>query len=904
MSISYLALSAVLALEPSASLAPLPQDPPTVSATDVDDEEVDLGEIVVTGQRPRGSVQGDIEPDIVLDAEALRTYGAGNIEELLTALEPLTRSNRGRGDNPPITLLNGRRVSGFREIRGIPFEAIERTEILREEVALTYGYTADQRVVNIVLKPQFDAVTVQGRIGGPTQGGRTSTELEGNYFRIDEGTRYVLDIERSGDSAVFEDEREISRFDREQPFSLAGTVAGLLVPPANDPNGAPVRSELDPRLSALVGSPVTVATVPGSAETGVPSLADFVPGANQAITDDATAFRTLLPRQSGTEISGSVTRDLNSTTSGTVRASIEDTSSYSYLGLPGVTLTIPGGVPGSPFAGDTILYRYLNRPESLDRQVDTLEAEVATVLDGFLGDWRWTFTGNYNLTETETETGRGLNTDPLQEAVTARDPSINPFGPLPANLLPPLADDTARSVSQLLSGEVVFAGDLYELPAGGINTTITVGADTRSLDSESFRSGVDTETSLSRDRARVLANMTLPIAERDGEFLGWIGDLSLNANVGYEELSDFGGLATLGGGVNWSPVEPLSLNASFTLEDGAPSIQQLNNPLVLTPNVQIFDFATGQTVTVTRTDGGNPDLLSDSRTVLRGGFNLRPWSERDLTFSSNYTYQKLEDQVASFPTITPDLEAAFPERFVRDDTGQLISFDARPVNFAEAERQEIRTGLNFSMPFGTPTPQAEGASDRRGGPRAGGRFGGGPGGGFRGGGRGGRGPQQQPGQGRFNISLFHTVRLQDEITIRENLPVIDLLDGGAVGGSGGQPRNEIQLQGGVFRNGFGTFVNANWREGTQVEGGTGGEDLFFSDRTTVNLNAFVDFNQRQSWVERFPFLESARMNIQVQNLFDERQNVTGADGLTPAGYERDRLDPLGRVVSINFRKLF
>jgi hypothetical protein len=892
MSISYLALSAVLALEPTASLAPVPQDPPTASLTEPDDEEVDLGEIVVTGQRPRGSVQGDIEPDIVLDAEALRTYGAGNIEELLTALEPLTRSNRGRGDNPPITLLNGRRVSGFREIRGIPFEAIERTEILREEVALTYGYTADQRVVNIVLKPQFNAVTVQGRIGGPTQGGRTSTELEGNYFRIDQGTRYVLDIERSGDSAVFEDEREIDRFDADRPFSLAGT---------------------------LTGSPLGVVTVPASAENGVPVAADFIPG---AVEDDATAFRTLLPRQSGTEISGSVTRDLNSTTSGTVRASIEDTSSYSYLGLPGVTLTIPGGAPGSPFAEETTLFRYLNRPESLDRQVDTLEAEVATVLDGFFGDWRWTFTGNYTRTETETETGRGLDTRPLQAAVTARDPSINPFGPLPVNLLPPLADDTARSVSQLLSGEVVFAGDLYDLPAGGINTTITVGADTRSLDSESFRSGVDTETSLSRDRARVLANMTLPIAERDGEFLGWIGDLSLNANVGYEELSDFGGLATLGGGVNWSPVEPLSLNASFTLEDGAPSIQQLNNPLVLTPNVQIFDFATGQTVTVTRTDGGNPDLLSDSRTVLRGGFNLRPWSERDLTFSSNYTYQKLEDQVASFPTITPDLEAAFPERFVRDDTGQLISFDARPVNFAEAERQEIRTGLNFSMPFGTPTPQTERGGDGQDGPRTGGRRGGGgrgpgggmgmqgppggggPGGGFRGGGRGGRGAQQQPGQGRFNISLFHTVRLQDEITIRENLPVIDLLDGGAVGGSGGQPRNEIQLQGGVFRNGFGTFVNANWREGTRVDGGTGGQDLFFADRTTVNLNAFVDFNQREAWIERFPFLESARVNIQVQNLFDERQDVTDANGVTPAGYERDRLDPLGRVVSINFRKLF
>jgi len=907
---SALALLAMLPLEATSPPQAAPQQRPPVAAPAVeeDEEEVTLEDIVVTGVRPRGSVQGDIEPDIVLDEEALRTYGAGNIEELLTALEPLTRSSRGRGDNPPITLLNGRRVSGFREIAGIPFEAIERTEILREEVALTYGYSADQRVVNFVLKPRFRALTLQAQLRGPTQGGRTSTEYEANLFRIQEGTRWVFDIEHSNESAIFEDEREIDSFNVGRPFSLAGTVVGSLF-------GA----EIDPRLSALGGSTVSVATADASAGLLPPTLGSFVAGAGQTVPGDANIYRTLLPRTTGTELNGSITRDLNGTTSGTFRASLEDQTSHSFLGLPGLVLNLPAGSPFSPFAGPTTLYRYLDRPDVLDRTVDTLSFEAATVVDGFVGDWRWTFTGEYDRTETETETGRGFDATALQAAINAGDPTVNPFGGLLDGRLVALSD-TARSVSEVLSGEVVLAGDLFELPAGGVNTTLTATLDTRSLDSESLRSGVASETSLSRDRARVLANLTLPIAERGGEFLPGIGDLSINANLGYEELSDFGGLATLGGGVNWGPIEPLSLNASFTLEEGAPSIQQLNNPVVLTPNVQVFDFARGETVTVTRTDGGNADLLADSRTVLRAGFNLRPFAERDLSIQSNYTYSRLEDQVASFPTITPDLEAAFPDRFVRDADNRLIAFDARPVNFAEAERQEVRTGLNFSRAFGTPNPaaaaNAPGAGRRPGGPGGGGgRRGpgggggsftitqGGPGGGG-GGFRRGRGTQQQPGQGRFNVSLFHTLRLQDEITIRDNLPVIDLLDGGAVGGSGGQPRHEIQLQGGVFRNGFGTFVNANWREGTFVDGGPGGETLNFSDRTTVNVNAFVDFNQRTSWVERFGFLRGARMNLQVQNLFDDRLEVTDELGQVPGGYERDRLDPLGRVVSINLRKLF
>ena len=51
-------------------------------------------------------------------------------------------------------MLNGQRISGFRELRDIPTEAIERPN-LSEEVALKYGYRADQSVVNFVLRERF-----------------------------------------------------------------------------------------------------------------------------------------------------------------------------------------------------------------------------------------------------------------------------------------------------------------------------------------------------------------------------------------------------------------------------------------------------------------------------------------------------------------------------------------------------------------------------------------------------------------------------------------------------------------------------------------------------------------------------------------------------------------------------
>jgi len=834
-------LLALASLDPNAdtaTTAPVaaPQtQTPAVPAIE-DQEAYDLGEIQAVSTKRRGAALGDYEPELVLDEEQLKAYGASSIQELMTLLEPVTRSSRG---GSPVFLVNGRRISGFQEIRGIPPEAIERTEILPEETALSYGYSADQRVVNFVLKANFRSLTMQASVRRPDEGGRTVSDLESNILRIAGKQRTTLDLEYENDTPLFETERDIRRED-----------------------------------------------------------------------GDPTDYRTLLAKQEQASVAGSVVRDLNDTTALTLSASLEDTSRLSYQGLPSVQLALP---PSTIAEG-----LYLNAPDALSRTTDTLEGKVGALIDGYLGDWRWTLTGGYDRTETKTRTGRGLDQDALQAGVTAG--TIDPFGD--AGQLPRLPFDTARSVSSNANIEGVINGTAWEAPAGALTSTFKVGFDTQSLDSESVRSGVFSERSLSRDRTSASGNFNLPIASRDREVLGVLGDLSANLNLAYQDLSDFGGLSAYTLGLNWSPWTPVSFTASWSDEQNAPSMSQLNDPTISTPNVPVYDFATGQSVNITRIEGGNAGLSEETKRILKLGFNFTPLKDKDLRLTANYSRTEVEGSIAAFPTITSELEAALPERFTRDTDGNLLSIDARPLNFQKAEQQEIRWGLNFSTPFGKPDPAAAARMGQRGpggggtmrvegGPPPGGGAGAGgppPGGGMRmqmgGGGRGNRGAAMQPGQGRFNVSLYHTYRIQDEITIRDGLPVLDLLDGAATGSRGGQSRNEVQLQMGLFKSGMGGFLNANWKESTRVSGGTDStDDLTFSDLTTVNLNLFADLSSRQTWVAKYPWLKGARVSFGVENLFDQKMDVRNGLGETPLSYQPDYLDPLGRTFRVSLRTI-
>ncbi len=83
---------------------------------------------------------------------------------------------------------------------------------------------------------------------------------------------------------------------------------------------------------------------------------------------------------------------------------------------------------------------------------------------------------------------------------------------------------------------------------------------------------------------------------------------------------------------------------------------------------------------------------------------FKPLSKQDLNITANYTRTVTRNPIETFPAATAQIQAVFPDRFVRDDNGDLAEVDYRPVNFASEERSQLRWGINFTKAFGKPPP--------------------------------------------------------------------------------------------------------------------------------------------------------------------------------------------------------
>jgi len=732
-------------------------------------------EIVVTVERPRGSVPGDVTPEATFSAQDVRSYGASSIFQILGAISPQTGSASIRGGGFPIVLVNGRRISGFQEIRDLPPDVIARVEVFDEQLSLQYGYSPDQRVVNLILEETFAAAALEAGGGVADTDARASTRAEGSYTNVNDGDRFAGGLSVSNASSVTERERDI-----------AAPTVGL----------------------------------------------------------DARDVRTLAPDTQSWRGNASFSRALTERVTGNASIRVEGFDQRDLIGL--------------------------NSANAVRiRESESQTVRGAAGLDGAYAGWQWTATATADSTQSESETK-----DTLAPSRTESDQTFY---------------DVTGNIN----------GSLLSVPAGRMRAALRFGVEHRTIDSlsESLASGLQ-RAKLERTTPSGRFTLAAPLTSRRSEFGQALGDISMNATASWADPSDFAALSSIGFGGSWSPIRTVRLSLQAESSEAAPSLEQLGNPLLVTPDVSFFDTATGQDVRITRTTGGNPALDSESREDLTFNANWSPQHVQGLQLTFSWARNNSQDIATALPTSLAETEAAFPGRFSRDGLGVLTAVDARPISIAERDIESLRIGFNFSRPIGgarpatgqaaAPRQRPPGAEGGQARPAAVSQ-------------RMGLGGGQQAG-GRWNISVAYKTRLTDDVTLAPGQAPIDLLDRGGLSG-GGETASGIEFEGGLFNKGVGLRFSGGWTDGYELPVESGGV-LDFSDQLTLNARLFMNLDNRQGLIRAAPILKGSRLALAIDNLTDSVVQVRDANGLTPTAYQEGYLNPLGRVVQVSFRKQF
>jgi hypothetical protein len=296
-------------------------------------------------------------------------------------------------------------------------------------------------------------------------------------------------------------------------------------------------------------------------------------------------------------------------------------------------------------------------------------------------------------------------------------------------------------------------------------------------------------------------------------------------------------------------------------------MEKLASPIVHVANVPIFDFTTGRTDIVTLTSGGNPNLAAEKKHVQSIALNVKPFPGHELRVTGTFEDTDIRNQTGDIQALTPQIESVFPDLFVRDSTGHLVSVTFQPTNFYRERQKTLNIVVNAGGPVGKKRDSKASGGDSR--------------------------PNYYAGAGP-------TFKFTDRLQLRPGSPEFDLLRGDSVNGW------KTARFSGYFFAGIGQMGNSisidGWGDGGgRVRSPIPTGDLHFSPTFQLNFHATLSvhhFLRKDAWTKHL------QLKLDVEKLIHVRQTVHDGNGNVPNQYQPDLLDPVGRTVKFTVRKLF
>ncbi|MCT7940569.1 TonB-dependent receptor plug domain-containing protein [Shewanella holmiensis] len=614
----------------------------------------ELERIEVTGTHIKRTDMEGASPMTVLTAEDIAKSGAQDISQLLSKL-PVSGSGtfstqgnnsddtanggaavslRGLGADSTLVLLNGRRIAvssfaksidtAFVDINSIPISAVKRIDIVKDGASATYGSDAIAGVINIILKKDFEGFEVNGKVaetvedgGGQQSGsilfgtdaanGKAHTTVIFDYFKERETLFGDRDYSKSANQTA--NGGSDFRSSAGNPGSyIPATIGadGSITPksdqfswtpdvncPAADVKGAYCRYDYAPVMTST----------PESTRVGLSVFQDY------EFNDELKLFAEMMYQHNESVVKGAAS------------------PSFGEFYMLNSNPLFTSGAATNPFAGeDLTMRRRLTETGPRQKSSESDSARVVMGLNGFLSDWEWevAYTYSYNRNHEYGEQGF-VWTPRLQEAINS-----GAFNPLATTQMGDVIDQisvnttrSGKSTTNAVDGKI--AGEVFAMPAGAVSMAVGFEYREEKLSDnpdELFKRGEifgteATEASGERDQKSLFVEFAVPLFEQ----------LEAQLAVRYEDYSDFGDTTNPKVALRYTPLDNVTIRASWGEAFRAPSLVQLGlgpsqeSPglvdTVRCPQTNLPEDCTAQERTVIFS--GNPNLQPEESTSYNLG---------------------------------------------------------------------------------------------------------------------------------------------------------------------------------------------------------------------------------------------------------------------------------------------
>lgn len=618
-------------------------------------------------------------------------------------------SLRGLGSNNTLVLLNGRRLANygladdghysFVDLNQIPFDAVDRIEILKDGASAIYGSDAVAGVVNVILRQQYTGFTANATAG-------TSYKGDGNQYR---GAVTWGAGDLTKDRYNF-----FITVDAQKQESMPSTNRRQYIGTTNlEFMGLPDTRPGNPPLGWGTSSPLgNVRPVAGNNLTG-PALGPYqsLPGdcPPESQSDgfckwETKNFLEIQPEVQKINVFARGTYNFTPSIQGYAELSWfqskvdspiypggfrvgawPDVSNLSVLSSLN-TINLPVGHPDNPFSANGQGARLFYVPFDIGPRVTETEAETQRYLAGVKGTsggWDWDVAGLYIRSNLNYALGGFVNYPNLLQALNGQggfgfyrpgaSASLNNPG-IYGFIAPRLAYDIISENTQF---DAKASRDIYKMDGGQMALAVGYEFRREEIDNPGVPGTFDgTVLGLGYSAGVGSRNINAVYAELYAPLLK---NLEATVAVRFDDYSDFGNTTNPKVGIKWTAIPQLVLRGTYATGFRAPGLYENGNsasagftsyidpvrcPITDLPN----DCGAGSVVSIT---AGNPQIQPEKSTNWTVGLVWEPIPAFNMTLD----YWNIETKNQIFggdPQLIIDDPGAFPNAVVLRDPTDAI----------------------------------------------------------------------------------------------------------------------------------------------------------------------------------------------------------------------------------------